>query len=177
MWSLTFLIILLFSSPFFPFYFNYFEQHQEKITNPPKWVSPPVKPWNACSTWCHFMLLHPKLWPFSPPGKMSSLGVDSSHYWLITRTWIGRVNKTRVYSLFLERAFKKKWQDTTNPALQGLCTCTDVHFCSSSFDLSLSQISPGTLSLSDSAAFCQQTGPPWRKPSGPRHDEPDRQPG
>lgn len=63
---------------FFPFYFNYFEQHQEKITNPPKCVSPPVKPWNACSTWHHFMLLHPKLWPFSPPGKMSSLGVESS---------------------------------------------------------------------------------------------------
>lgn len=32
---------------FFPFYFNYFEQHQEKITNPPKWVSPP---------WSHEML-------------------------------------------------------------------------------------------------------------------------
>ena len=78
---------------FFPFYFNYFEQHQEKITNPPKWVSPPVKPWNACSTWCHFMLLHPKLWPFSPLGKMSSLGVGSSHYWLITTIWIRRDNK------------------------------------------------------------------------------------
>lgn len=78
----------------FPFYSNYFEQHQEKITNPPKWVSPPVKPWNACFTWCHFMLLHPKLWPFSPPEKMSSLGVDSCHDWLIIRSESEKLTKS-----------------------------------------------------------------------------------
>lgn len=176
MWSLTFLITLLFSSPFFPFYFNYFEQHQEKITNPPKWVSPAVKPWNACSTWCHFMLLHPKLWPFSPPGKMSSLGVDSSHYWLITRTWIGSVNNTRIYSLFLERAFKKS--DKTRPTPHWKACAHALMFILFTLLLLVPQsILSCTLSLSDSAAFCQQTGPPWRKPSGPRHAEPDRQSG
>ena len=32
-------------------------------------------------------------------------------------------------------------------------------------------------SLPDSAALCQQAGPPRVKPSGPRHDEADCQPG
>lgn len=79
---------------FFSFLFQLLWAASRKNYQSTKMSKSPVKPWNACSTWCHFMLLHPKLWPFSPPGKMSSLGVDSSHYWLITRTWIGKANKT-----------------------------------------------------------------------------------
>ena len=64
-----------------------------------QWVSPPVKPWNSCSTRCHFMLL--------PREKVSNLGVDSSHDWLITRIWIGRAHQTWVYSSSFRKSFKK----------------------------------------------------------------------
>ena len=54
------------------------------------------------------------------------------------------------------------------------CVVTSILFILFHVPLTLSSQCP---SLPDLAALCQQAGPPRVKPSGPHHDEADRQPG